>query len=232
MKTKSILSIKHLAIKQVVALISFLISLPAMGQLSLIAVSIPDTVVLNEQIAIPFTVKNQGIEGRIGNLQLQFLNSSNDSIVAPLGGYENTLQFFAPQQTRDFTVNVDITPSFFIEGGNTVVIWPSMVANPEFPAEPIIINVYVLGSTGVQNSSPDWVRLVNPVSGDLHFIDSRANPIHGTAEIYAVSGQLIASQNVALGRAQLPNLADGVYGVLLRRTGEQSLFFRFVQLRP
>jgi hypothetical protein len=75
-------------------------------------------------------------------------------------------------------------------------------------------------------------RLVNPVSGELHFIDSRANPIHGTAEIYAVSGQLIASQNVALGRAQLPNLADGVYGVLLRRTGEQSLFFRFVQLRP
>ena len=233
MKTKSILSIKHLAIKQVVALISFLLSLPAMGQLSLVAVSFPDTVVLNEQIAVPFTVKNQGLEGRIGNLQLQFLNTSNDSIAAPLGGYENTLQFFAPQQTRDFTVDIDITPSFFAEGGNTVVIWPSMVANPEFPAEPIILNVYVLGSTG-NFSSPtrDWVRLVNPVSDALHFIDSRANPIHGTAEIYAVSGQLIASQNVALGRAQLPNLADGVYGVLLRRTGEQPLFFRFVQLRP
>ena len=70
MKTKSILSIKHLAIKQVVALISFLLSLPAMGQLSLIAVSIPDTIVLNEQIAIPFTVKNQGLDARIGNLQI------------------------------------------------------------------------------------------------------------------------------------------------------------------
>jgi hypothetical protein len=188
---------------------------------------------MNEQISVQFSVKNQGSENRLGNLQLQFLNSSNDSITAPLGGYENTLQFFAPQQTRDFTVEIDITPSFFIDGGNTVVIWPSMVADPDIPAEPIQLTVYVLGSTGVYNQSNyKSISLVNPVATELQFISSGTKPINGMSLIFSASGQLLEKRATENGRATLSDLPSGIYSVALLRNDEQPLFFRFVRLNP
>jgi hypothetical protein len=210
-----------------------LVSTSGFSQLSLITVSIPDTVVMNEQITVQFSVKNLGAESRLGNLQLEFLNSSNDSIASPLGGYENTLQFFAPQQTRDFSVDIDITPSFFIEGGNTVVIWPSMVTDPELATEPILRNIYVLGSTGIVNNPlQSLISLVNPVHDVLHFIHASNEVIKGNAWVYSISGQALCALEVTNGKAKIPNLPKGIYCVALLREDDQPTFFRFIHLLP
>lgn len=215
------------------AVVCAFVSIPAIAQLRLVSVSLPDTVAMNDQISVQFAVKNQGANSRVGNLQLEFLNSSNDSITSPLGVYENTLQFFAPQQTRDFTVDIDITPSFFVEGGNTVVIWPSMVTDPELPAEPILKSIYVLGSTGDFNvTQKAEVSLLNPVHDVLIFRDASGASIHGNAHIYSVSGQLIELLHVDGGKAKLPELPSGVYVAVLVREAKPTQFFRFVHLQP
>lgn len=215
------------------ALTLVLVSISGFSQLSLITVSMPDTVVMNEQITVQFSVKNLGVEGRLGNLQLEFLNSSNDSISSPLGVYENTLQYFAPQQTRDFSIGIDITPSFFVEGGNTVVIWPSMVTDPELPAEVILRNIYVLGLTGITyNPTQSHVSLINPVQEELHFIHTANKVVKGSALVYSISGQALCAVEVTNGIAKLPNLPTGIYCVALVIQDQQPIFFRFIHLLP
>jgi hypothetical protein len=215
------------------AVVCAFVSIPAIAQLRLVSVSLPDTVAMNDQINVQFAVKNQGANSRVGNLQLEFLNSSNDSITSPLGVYENTLQFFAPQQTRDFTVDIEITPSFFVEGGNTVVIWPSMVTDPELPAEPILKSIYVLGSTGgLALTRKNEISLLNPVYDVLKFADASGRTIHGNVTIYSASALLIGQFKLEAGKAELPELPAGMYYAILLRENIPAQCFRFVHLQP
>lgn len=215
------------------AIVCLCASLPTLAQLSLVSVELPDTVAMNDQISVQFSVKNQGAESRLGNLQLEFLNSTNDSVTSPLGVYENTLQFFAPQQTRDFTVDIEITPSFFVEGGNTVVIWPSMVTDPELPAEPILKSIYVLGSTGgLALVRKEEVTILNPVYDLLTFVDASGRTIEGNVLIYSASGHLIGRHKLDEGRTELPALPVGMYYAILMREGKLVQYFRFIHLQP
>ena len=208
-------------------------SLSTVAQLRLVSVVLPDTVAMNDQISVQFSVKNQSAESRLGNLQLEFLNSTNDSVTSPLGVYENTLQFFAPQQTRDFTVDIEITPSFFVEGGNTVVIWPSLVTDPELPSESILKSIYVLGSTGgLALERKDGVSLLNPVFDALKFMDASGRTIEGNVQIYSASAQLIGQFKMDEGKVKLPALPAGMYYAILLRDGKTAQSFRFVHLHP
>ncbi len=208
-------------------------ALSSSAQLRLVSVELPDTVAMNDQISVQFSVKNQGAESRLGNLQLEFLNSTNDSVTSPLGVYENTLQFFAPQQTRDFTVDIEITPSFFVDGGNTVVIWPSMVTDPELPAEPILKSIYVLGSTGgLALVRKDEVAILNPVYDVLTFADASGRTIEGNVQIYSASALLIGQFTLDSGKAELPELPAGMYYAILLRDNMPAQCFRFVHLQP
>ncbi len=215
------------------AIVCLCSSLPTLAQLRLVSVELPDTVSMNDQISVPFSVKNQGAESRIGNLQLEFLNSTNDSVTSPLGVYENILQFFAPQQTRDFTVDIEITPSFFVEGGNTVVIWPSMVTDPELPAEPILKSIYVLGSTGgLALVRKDEVSLLNPVYDAMKFVDASGQTIEGDVQIYSAAAQLIGQFKLEAGKVKLPEIPAGMYYAILLRNSKRTQSFRFVHLQP
>lgn len=100
--------------------------------LSISELEMPDSVLMNGTATASFLVTNQTTENQLGNLRIWFLNASNDSIQAPLGNFE-VLQLLAPGQTRRLEVTIPIEPQYFIEGGNTVVIWPSFVGQEIVP---------------------------------------------------------------------------------------------------
>ncbi len=199
------------------------------AQLALESYNLPDTLTLFSQISLQFSVKNIGAGSRVGNLQLMFRNASNDSIVVPLGGFTNTLQFFAPQQTRGFEVPIDITPDFFIEGGNTVVIWPSMAADPSEVNSNVVDTVYILG---LNSASPlaqkaDELKLIeNPVNGQLVF--NIAPPAGSEITILDASGRIL--QQSPLNQAVFPliSMQKGIYLAIIRNKGRIVKQFRFI----
>jgi hypothetical protein len=104
--------------------------LNAQDSLSIESFSIPDTVEFNESIQVSFTVLNQSPASRTGNLRFFLRNESNNDTLAQLSNF-TALQFFAPFQPRTFQFPIEINDAIFRLGGNTVVIWPSFVGNPD-----------------------------------------------------------------------------------------------------
>jgi hypothetical protein len=215
--------------KALVVSLCLFMSMHGKAQLALESYNLPDTLTLFSQISVQFSVKNIGASSRVGNLQLMFRNASNDSIVVPLGGFTNTLQFFAPQQTRGFEVPIDITPDFFIEGGNTVVIWPSMAADPNEVNSTIVDTVFILGSnsaTPLAQNADDLKLLENPVNGMLVF---NMAPLAGIEiAILDVSGRML--QQGPLNQAVFPlnSMQKGLYLAVIRNKGRIVNQLRFM----
>jgi hypothetical protein len=110
--------------------------------------SLPDTVLINSIFEASFTIHNLSADAQLGNLQIWFLNESNDSIAAPLGGF-NVNQYFAAAQPRTFDLIIPVTPDFFRQGGNTVVIWPSFVGQPIL-GDSTFKEIYVLDPNNIK----------------------------------------------------------------------------------
>lgn len=184
---------------------------------------IADTLVLDQMTEVSFTVRNASNTGLTGNLQFWFENHSNDSVAMPLGAFINTLQFFAPGQVRQFVLPVEVTPDFFIEGGNTVVIWPSMVGEPR-PEDLSTEEVYVLDPNGITRFSlpeEEQIWLINPAEGYLRMIHPPSVPTELVLMDFA--GRVHANGAFdASGRYKLEGIKPGLYFVLLRnlRNGE------------
>jgi hypothetical protein len=158
-----------------------------------------------------------------------FLNASNDSITLPLGSFNNTLQFFAPQQTRGFEVPIDVTPDFFIDGGNTVVIWPSMAANPDEINSIIVDTVYILGSNTSSSSIPqfDELQLIeNPVTKQLLF--NMMPPAGSEITIFDSSGRMLQQGILNQSFFTLNSTQMGLYLAVIRNKGQVVRQLRFI----
>jgi hypothetical protein len=204
-------------------------SMHGKAQLALESYALPDTLTLFSQISVQFSVKNIGADSRVGNLQLMFRNASNDSIVVPLGGFTNTLQFFAPQQTRGFEVPIDITPDFFIEGGNTVVIWPSMAADPSELNSTVVDTVFILGlnaASPIAQKADELNLLENPVNGQLVF--NMSPPAGSEITILDGSGRML--QQGLLNQTVFPliSMRKGIYLAVIRNKGRIVKQLRFI----
>jgi hypothetical protein len=131
--------------------------------------NMPDTVYQNSVADVQFTIQNTSDSLNIlGNLKLNFRNETLNNQTEPLGGF-NAIQFIAPLQTRTFNTIVPITPQYFLEGGNTVVIWPSFVGQPVAADDSIRFNIYIenlIGFNSVQGNSSFIIQ--NPVGNKLH----------------------------------------------------------------
>ena len=131
--------------------------------------NMPDTVYQNSVADVQFTIQNTSDSLNIlGNLKLNFRNETLNNQTEPLGGF-NAIQFIAPLQTRTFNTIVPITPQYFLEGGNTVVIWPSFVGQPVAADDSIRFNIYIenlIGFNSVQGNSSFLIQ--NPVGNKLH----------------------------------------------------------------
>ena len=130
--------------------------------------NMPDTVYQNSAADVQFTIQNTSDSLNIlGNLKLNFRNETLNNQSEALGGF-NAIQFIAPLQTRTFNTIVPITPQYFLEGGNTVVIWPSFVGQPVAAEDSIRFNIFVenlIGFNSIQNSSSFIIQ--NPVGDKL-----------------------------------------------------------------
>ncbi len=182
--------------------------------------TLPDTLYIGSSFTLTATVWNDNDSSHQGNLQFWFLNPTNDSVQVALGGFLNTLQFFAPQQVRTFQIEVPVTPDFFLEGGNTVVIWPSMVGEPLDPESPFLSQVYVLnpnGSLMLENLSPNKFRIDNP-SGNELIVRSVANAKQPKQiQVLDLSGRILKSSAFeASNMGDISALLPGIYIVVLR----------------
>ena len=130
--------------------------------------SMPDTVFQNSVASVQFTIQNTSDTLNIlGNLKLNFRNETLNNQTEPLGGFD-ALQFIAPLQTRTFNTIIPITPQYFLEGGNTVVIWPSFVGQPVAADDSIRFNIFIenlIGLNSVQGNSLFIIQ--NPVGNKL-----------------------------------------------------------------
>jgi hypothetical protein len=130
--------------------------------------NMPDTVYQNSVADVQFTIQNLSDSLNIlGNLKLNFRNETLNNQTEPLGGFD-ALQFIAPFQTRAFNTIIPITPQYFLEGGNTVVIWPSFVGQPVAAEDSVRFNIFVenlIGFNSVLGSSSYIIQ--NPVGNKL-----------------------------------------------------------------
>jgi hypothetical protein len=182
--------------------------------------TLPDTVYIGSSFTLTATVWNDNDESHQGNLQFWFLNHTNDSLQAALGGFINTLQFFGPQQVRTFQIEVPVTPDFFLEGGNTVVIWPSMVGEPLDPQSPFLSEVYVLnpnGSLMLEDLSRNKFR-IDKHSGNELIVRSVANAQQPkNIQVLDLSGRILKNSAFnASDAVDISALLPGIYIVMLR----------------
>jgi hypothetical protein len=208
------------ALRILILLVGFWLafSFPLRAQsLQLVDMAMPDTFYMGEQYEVLFSIHNDADTNVLGNLQLWFENYSNDSIATPLGGFNNTLQYFAPGQIRQFLIPIEVTPDFFIEGGNTVVIWPSMVGDPR-PEDLEEIIIYVVdpnGTTNLPQTKAAKPYLVNPATEQLQIVVQQPKLIW--VDLIDFSGRSVLSGLFdAQGSLSLAKVPPGLYVAFLR----------------
>lgn len=188
--------------------------------LTIQSATLPDTLYYGTSFTFNVTVWNDNDSSDQGNLQFWFLNPNLDSLKVPLGGFQNTLQFFAPQQVRTFQVQIPVIPDFFLEGGNTVVIWPSMVGETLDPQSPFLTEVYVLnpnGSLQLENLSPGKFRIDNPTGNELVIRSAPNSKMPKKLDVLDLSGRLLkSSDSNAPDMGNISTLSPGIYLVVLR----------------
>jgi hypothetical protein len=143
--------------------------------------NMPDTVYQNSATDVLFTIQNTSDSLNIlGNLKLNFRNETLNNQTEALGGFD-AMQFIAPFQTRAFNTIIPVTPQYFLEGGNTVVIWPSFVGQPVAAEDSIRFNIFVENSIGF-----------NSVQGNSSFIIQ--NPVGNKLKIHAMGTAKLPKQ--------------------------------------
>jgi len=179
-----------------------------------------DTLELNSFVSIRVFISNPDSAGQLGNLKIWFRNESNNFIELPLGGFEN-LQYFAPGQQRVLDIpDVPVTPQFFIEGGNTVVIWPSFVGEEIEPGpNGIIRELFIRNSNSVNEltDSPNKYTVPNPVYDVLYIQPFEKSPVPKELILRDLSGKIVLRQEyVKGGTMNVEMLASGIYILELR----------------
>lgn len=205
----------------------------AQGGLLLTNFNIPDTIYLNSTVPVNFNITNTLDSAILGNLKINFLNETFNNVEAPLGGFE-AVQYFSAGQERDFTTLIPVEPQYFLEGGNTVVIWPSFVGQ-EIPAvDSVRITVFVAQSNGISGISPIPLRdyiLPNPVQSQLSIIPRNGALLPASIRIFDLSGRfLLGSNNLQSGVISVDLLKDGIYLLELHTKDGKVQTGRFIKV--
>ena len=192
----------------------------------------PDTVYMNSSVPVQFTITNAQDTSILGNLQLFFRNETFNNVEGPLGGFE-AVQFFAPMQDRNFATFMPIEPQYFLEGGNTVVIWPSL-AGQEIPNDSIRKEVYVYFVNNVAGAnsllSRDYI-IPNPVSDKLIIKPKNKAEMPKSIAIYDQSGRLVLEKNLeSSGIMDISMVPVGIFMVKLSLSDGKSHVTKMVKI--
>jgi hypothetical protein len=195
------------------------------AQLLIDTISFPSQGLLNQTVNIQAVVRNEQASSRTGNLKFYLFNQTHPE----LGIYEfaefSQLQFFAPNQSRVFSFSFPLSEQYFRTGGNTVVIWPSMVGQPGDSAvivrEIFIDEVSVTG--GIENEENRIRVYPNPSKETLHIYSSDHFAMH--FEIYTMDGRLVKSGAYGENGIIVHDLVSGAY--IIRIVSGQAKFETF-----
>lgn len=192
----------------------------------------PDTVYMNSSVPVQFSITNAQDTSILGNLQLFFRNETFNNVEGPLGGFE-AVQFFAPMQERNFATFMPIEPQYFIEGGNTVVIWPSL-AGQDIPNDSIRKEVFVYFVNSVPDANSALNRdyiIPNPVSDKLIIKPRNKAEMPKTITIYDQSGRLVLEKNLeSSGIMDISMVPVGLFMVKLSFSDGKSQVTRMVKI--
>ncbi|MCB0820305.1 MAG: hypothetical protein KDC13_06750 [Bacteroidetes bacterium] len=189
-------------------------NLKAQGGLVLNYFNIPDTLYFDTSVPVDFSITNNTDSSLLGNLQINFLNETFNNVQAPLGGFE-AVQFFAPFQEREFSTLIPVEPQYFLEGGNTVVIWPSFVGQPVQAEDSIRVTVIVTQSNGVTSNPPSLSEhyfIPNPLrNNQLSITPKNGAALPEKLMFYDISGKfLLEKQTSGNSWVEVGELPDGV----------------------
>jgi hypothetical protein len=193
--------------------------------------SMPDTVYQNSGANVQFTIQNTSASLNIlGNLKLNFRNETLNNQTEPLGGF-SAIQFIAPLQTRTFNTIIPITPQYFLEGGNTVVIWPSFVGQPIAADDSIRFNIFVENFIGF-NSVPGNSSLIiqNPVGNKLKIHTMGKAKLPKQICIRDLQGKsLMNIDHYASEDIEMSGIAPGIYFVEMLFEDGRSITQRIIR---
>lgn len=193
---------------------------------------IPDTIYLESLVPVDFSISNTTSSNILGNLKINFRNETLNNIEAPLGGFE-AVQFFAPNQEREFTTFIPVEPEYFIEGGNTVVIWPSFVGQSIPAVDSIRVVVFVGAVNGTTSNPPSLSEefvIPNPVSNYLEFIPKNGAQTPKEVTLFSVTGKLMLSaQAENQGIFNISQLPAGIYFIRARMSNDKIGYFKFLK---
>jgi hypothetical protein len=192
----------------------------------------PDTLYLNSSVPVQFSITNTLDSSILGNLQLNFRNETFNNVEAPLGGFE-AVQFFAAFQERNFSTLIPVEPQYFLEGGNTVVIWPSM-AGQEITSDSIRRDVYVYYVNNVASANSVLSRnyiIPNPVTNKLVVTPRNNASKPESVEILDISGKSVLQARFdANGAVNVSELPNGLYNAIIRLSDGNSHVNRMVKI--
>ena len=194
--------------------------------------NIPDTIYFQSLVPVDFSITNTTDSNLLGNLKINFLNETFNNVEAPLGGFE-AVQFFAPQQDRSFTTFIPVEPQYFIEGGNTVVIWPSFVGQPIPAVDSIRVNIFVGEVNGVSGNPPSLLNfyyIQNPVLNKIFFKPKQGTAIPAFVSIFDASGRvLIQAAPNADGSIDVSQLPDGILFIQAQLENDITGYFKLIK---
>ncbi|MFM2285969.1 MAG: hypothetical protein RLZZ543_1466 [Bacteroidota bacterium] len=175
---------------------------------------ISDSLELNSIADVSFNVVNTSDSTSIlGNMKLNFMNETSQSATFPLGGFD-AMQFFAPQQERTFSTTIPVTPQFFLEGGNTVVIWPSFVGQPVQSADSIRLSIYVFNINGIDKDKNEAAAYLvpNPMKSMLSIQTIGKAPLPEYIVVRELSGRLLMKHSLmGNGQVSISQVPAGIY---------------------
>jgi len=196
--------------------------------------NMPDTVYQNSAADVQFTIQNTSDSLNIlGNLKLNFRNETLNNQSEALGGF-NAIQFIAPLQTRTFNTIVPITPQYFLEGGNTVVIWPSFVGQPVAAEDSIRFNVFVFNTIGfnsINENQTSAYSIQNPTGRILHIRALGNSKLPKQICIRNMQGiSLLIAELHGNEQIDLSNIAPGIYVLEMQLDDGRNFSQRIVRI--
>lgn len=170
-----------------------------------------DTILMNSTVTYGVSVQNTGNQPFVGNFTVYVaIYDSSAFFQMPVDSTNVTTNSLQPGDTSGVLINQLVAPTKFMDGNNTVVIWP--VAPGYYTTDSIFKNVFVLTFEGTDELSINQLNIYpNPVTSDI-FIQSEFKV--ESVRILSANGKEIISTNQS--HISLSNFENGLYIVEVR----------------
>lgn len=171
-------------------------------------IGLSDTVVANTNVSYIVEVENTGTQDLFGSFYLYVgaMDSLFNFNLVDSFSQQPFIQPFAAGTTIQALLTHEVSSSKFVEGNNTVVIWPSPPGG--ITTDSIFINIYVIYFNDLIENEISTVKLYpNPTSDEIQLI---ADELIEEVRIYNLNGVLISSISYPK-KIQLNEYSSGIY---------------------